>query len=309
MAKDPHVSPALALTSGPVPALGTATTPMPAGASAPTFAPSLPLVLVHGMGSRDERLRTSHAWRQTPDELRILGFDVWFGCQDSFGSVEGNAAQLARSLERILEITGASKLNLVAHSKGGLDARAALHDPALAGHIASLTTLATPHRGLRFCDALARSRCVIPRVVAPAVDARARHAGDAQPASLSLLHNLTTAGARMLSKGCPDLPQVAYRSLAFMPSPPPRTPVHAAVAHCDGESDGLVPLWSTEHSDWIVVRAQAAAGAPAFQHDDAVGFPEGRAVLKVGGLSFPRVSTLIAHVLEEMEHAGDLFVQ
>lgn len=62
-------------------------------------------------------------WGRIPKALEQRGAAVFFGGQDGGGSVEGNAAQLKERMEAILTETGCSKVNIIAHSKGGLEAR------------------------------------------------------------------------------------------------------------------------------------------------------------------------------------------
>ena len=62
------------------------------------------------------------------------------------GSIEANAAQLARFVEAICAQTGAPKVALVGHSMGGLVARAWLHAGG-APRIEQIVALGTPNRG------------------------------------------------------------------------------------------------------------------------------------------------------------------
>ena len=65
-------------------------------------------------------------------------------------TIEERSKQLAASLERTRnELKSDERVHLVTHSFGGVDARAAisLHDAD--ENIQSLTTIATPHTGLR----------------------------------------------------------------------------------------------------------------------------------------------------------------
>ncbi len=72
------------------------------------------------------------------------------------GSVERRAAVLKRAVIHILLATGASKVNLIGHSMGGLDARHMLFQDRVRDRIhrkiASLTTISTPHEGSPFAD-------------------------------------------------------------------------------------------------------------------------------------------------------------
>ena len=109
-----------------------------------------PILLVHGAGFRD--LKWPVYWGRIPAALESRGAAVLYGEQDSWGSVGTNAEALAGRIEAIVRERGCGKVNIIAHSKGGLDARLAA---TLCGPlIASITTVATPHRGSKTLDRL-----------------------------------------------------------------------------------------------------------------------------------------------------------
>mgnify|MGYP000553170727 CR=1 FL=1 len=62
--------------------------------------------------------------------------------------------ELARRIQEILAETGCEKVNIIAHSKGGLDSRAAIAHAGCAPFVATLTTINTPHRGCIFAEYL-----------------------------------------------------------------------------------------------------------------------------------------------------------
>lgn len=79
--------------------------------------------------------------------LREEGYCVFTSDADGFGTIENNAAQLRDQIERILAETGAEKVNLIAHSKGGLDSRYMIEYLDMKSRVASLTCISTPHKG------------------------------------------------------------------------------------------------------------------------------------------------------------------
>ena len=111
-----------------------------------------PVLFVHGMGFRDRDWLCY--WGRIPQAVKEMGCSVFFGGQDSSGVVETNGAHLAKRIDEILEETGAEKLNVIAHSKGGLDTRYVISTLGYADKIASLTTISTPHNGSKFMDIL-----------------------------------------------------------------------------------------------------------------------------------------------------------
>ena len=104
-----------------------------------------PIVLVHGLGMKDTFFMKSWGWIDRI--LRVQGYTVYKSNVDGFGTVESNAKQLKEEISRILEETGAEKVNIIAHSKGGLDAKYMIQQMDMAKQVASLTTLCTPHKG------------------------------------------------------------------------------------------------------------------------------------------------------------------
>ena len=104
-----------------------------------------PIVLVHGLGMKDTFFMKSWGWIDRI--LRVQGYTVYKSNVDGFGTVESNAKQLKEEIGRILEETGAEKVNIIAHSKGGLDAKYMIQQMDMAKQVASLTTLCTPHKG------------------------------------------------------------------------------------------------------------------------------------------------------------------
>lgn len=68
-------------------------------------------------------------------------------------SVEGRGAKLKESIESELKTwPPGTRAHIVAHSMGGLDARWVIAQEGMAEKIASLTTIATPHRGTTLGD-------------------------------------------------------------------------------------------------------------------------------------------------------------
>ena len=112
-------------------------------------------MLVHGLGFHDDRGIKN--WGRIPDALRKEGCKVFFGNQDGNATVEQNGRLLAQRIKAILKKTGAEKMNLIAHSKGGMEARYAISALGMDRFVASLTTIATPHNGSRTMDFLMKT--------------------------------------------------------------------------------------------------------------------------------------------------------
>lgn len=70
----------------------------------------------------------------------------------SYAKIEPRAARWMRLIHKVKKLTKADKLNIIAHSMGGLDMRYALAKLDAAPHIASLTTISTPHHGTSLAE-------------------------------------------------------------------------------------------------------------------------------------------------------------
>ena len=173
-----------------------------------------PVLLVHGMGFRDGKY--INYWGRIPAKLEENGCKVYYGNQDSNGTVESNGAFLAEKIREIIEETGEEKLNVIAHSKGGLDIRYAISSLKMSRYIASLTTISTPHHGSLTVDKLLRLPELMIRFVAFCGDIWLRICGDKNPNTYEVFRTFTTAAAEDFNRNNPDEPGVYYQSYAFI---------------------------------------------------------------------------------------------
>ena len=103
----------------------------------------LPVLLVHGYAE-------DAVWKKWEDMLRKDGiqfFTVTFkDSDDKCGSAKQHAIELEKMVQDIKEQSGAQKINIVGHSKGGLDARVFL-DITDTKDVANLIMIGTPNAG------------------------------------------------------------------------------------------------------------------------------------------------------------------
>lgn len=111
-----------------------------------------PIFMVHGVFFRD--FRYFNYWGRIPKELKRHGARIYYGNHQSAASVADSGRELSERIMEVLKETGASKVNVIAHSKGGLDTRYAISRLGMSQYVASLTTINTPHRGCEFADYL-----------------------------------------------------------------------------------------------------------------------------------------------------------
>lgn len=173
-----------------------------------------PILLVHGMGFHDHQI--FNYWGRIPRKLKMQGNRIYYGKQDSHASAEDNGRFLYGRLQEILKETGAGKVNIIAHSKGGLDSRWMISHLDQGAHVASLTTIATPHHGSRTVDILMRLPDPLIRTAAFFCDCWYRMMGDRTPDSYQVFHGLTTEHMETFNRQTPDVEGVYYQSYAFV---------------------------------------------------------------------------------------------
>ena len=207
-----------------------------------SFALKYPVLLVHGMGFRD--VKRIGYWGRIPNALKAVGCDVHLGYQDSNADIETNAEHLARRIDQILAETGAEKVNIIAHSKGGLDCRYALSVLGAGKKAASLTTISTPHHGSKTMDLLMKLPDPLIRFAGFCTDCWFRLLGDKQPNSYKVFHGFTTKAAERFNADTPDCAGVLYQSAAFVMKSPFSDLFmwlpNLVISRIEGENDGLL---------------------------------------------------------------------
>lgn len=105
-----------------------------------------PVVLMHGFGAL-ANIMQSGVLHAEAMHLRGRGVTAYAPHVNPYDTIDVRAAAWADRLERILEETQAERVNLIAFSSAGLDARHLATEAGWAERIASLVTVSTPHRG------------------------------------------------------------------------------------------------------------------------------------------------------------------
>ncbi len=147
-----------------------------------------PILLVHGIALKD--FSFFKAFGKIGETLRGAGNVVFTSRIDGFGKVETNAAQLKEEILSILALTGAEKVNIIAHSKGGLDSKYMIAQLGMEGHVASLTTLCTPHGGSPIAANLLRFPKPLLRLVSFWLNLLYRIFGDKEPDAYAVCRQL-----------------------------------------------------------------------------------------------------------------------
>lgn len=231
-----------------------------------------PILMVHGVFFRD--FRYLNYWGRIPEALQKNGAAVFYGNHQSASSVDQSGQEISERILQIIEETGCEKVNLIAHSKGGLDCRSALANPEIAEHVATLTTINTPHRGCEFADYLLSK---IPEaeqgVVASAYNVALKRLGDPNPDFMSAVTNLTASFCKEFNERITDAEGVYYQSIGskLNRASGGRFPLNFTyhLAHYfDGANDGLVGeasfRWGEEY------RLLTVKGKRGISHGDLI---------------------------------------
>ena len=207
-----------------------------------------PLLLLHGVGFRDYKY--INYWGRIPALLIKNGAVIDYGHQQAWASIESCAAEIKSRLLSFLEKTSGAKVNIIAHSKGGLDARYMISSLGMADKVASLTTISTPHRGSELMDVLTRMKESRYRKICDAVDKGFRRLGDENPDAYTASRQLQPSYLEEFNRKNPDVPGVYYQSYAaVMKNPASHTLLSfpsAIMQWKAGNNDGLVTIESAK---------------------------------------------------------------
>jgi triacylglycerol lipase len=212
-----------------------------------------PVLMVHGIFFRDWQYM--NYWGRVPAALIRNGAEVYYGKQQSAGSIERSAGEIRDRIMEIIKETGAEKVNIIAHSKGGLDTRYALSQLGMDKYTATLTTINTPHEGCNMVDFLLEH---IPQGFVDFVSEKYNRIfsalGDEKPDFLSGVNDLRASSAAVFNKKITDCPDVHYYSyMTIMSSAKsaffPLNVSYRIIKKLDGDNDGLVFSESARHGE------------------------------------------------------------
>lgn len=200
--------------------------------------PPLPVVLVHGLFGFD-RIGVPGArfdyFRGIARHLGTLGCHAHAVRLPAAGSVPERARELVAAIDALPH----PRIDLIAHSLGGLDARYALTHLGLARRVRSLVTVGTPHHGTPLADLALRGPLDWARRIIGALGM-----------PLEALEWLGTEALAAFNAQVVDVPGVRYtcvvggmhREDSIVPLA--LVPAHAYLRRVAGPNDGLVPIAS-----------------------------------------------------------------
>ncbi|MBQ7876296.1 MAG: triacylglycerol lipase [Clostridia bacterium] len=230
-----------------------------------------PILLVHGVFFRDYKYL--NYWGRIPYELKRNGATLFYGEHQSALSVADSAKELSERIKKIAKDHG-GKVNIIAHSKGGLDCRYAIAECGAAEFVASLTTINTPHRGCEFADSILEK---IPQEtklkIADAYNAAAKKLGDTSPDFLAAVNDLTFTACEKMNKSLPLPKDIYCQSVGSVLEKAsggkfPLNFSYHIVKFFDGENDGLVSEKSFEWGE--IYTCLKNTGKRGISHGDMI---------------------------------------
>jgi triacylglycerol lipase len=195
-----------------------------------------PVVLAHGVLGFDKIAiggRDHSYFRGVTGHLTRVGAEVHRPRVPPSASIAMRAEAFARMVREL----PAKKVNVIAHSMGGLDVRYAIAKLGLGDRIASLTTIGTPHLGTplanlgaRLSDLL-RLKLLLGRVL-----------------DIDAFYDLTTERMQAFNRDVADVRGVHYGSIVARVerarANPLLWPSHLYLSERSGANDGIVPFES-----------------------------------------------------------------
>lgn len=173
-----------------------------------------PIIMAHGILMKIPLFK---AFKYLQKKLEAKGYTVYIANTDGVGTIENNAKQLKKEIEEILEKEGVDKVNIIAHSKGGLDSAYMIEELGMAEHVASLTSLCTPYKGSQLATRIIKLPSFILRFLGFWFNAFYRLLKDEQPDVLMACKQLESKVEIMAEplNGFPDIYFQSYSATMY----------------------------------------------------------------------------------------------
>ena len=182
------------------------------------------------------------------------GVSIYYGGTDAWGSVEHNAQILKNTVENIIRKNGMEKLNVIAHSRGGLEVRYLISSLNMYNAIASLTTISTPHKGVNAMNIAFYIPKSLYKIASFLINIWCKITGDKKPDFYKSSLQLSERECSEFNKVNVDKTSVYYQSYAvklkYFFSDMIYIFLHPFLMVTDGENDGLCPINSAKWGEF-----------------------------------------------------------
>ena len=218
-----------------------------------------PVVLMHGFGALANLMQGGvlHA-----EAMHLRGHGIWAYAPhvNPYDTIATRARAWGERIDRVLEETGADRVNLVAFSSAGLDGRYLIGTLGRAAEVASLVTVSTPHRGSPIVDYLHSRHERLKSWAVGFMDfmGRAAYEHEAPHTERALTELAPAHVCNEFNPAHPDHPDVYYASYAGragrgtdLPIYPPLLVPNQVLYEAAGVNDGLVPVESAKWGTFL----------------------------------------------------------
>lgn len=262
----------------------------------PLLRTKYPVVLMHGFGLLAFLARGGHLHEEAMD-LRLRGITAYAPNISPYNVIPQRAATWKDRIEVILKETGAEKVNLIAHSMGGLDARYLISRMDMAPRVATLTTISTPHRGSSLAQMALKQPERIRELVRSAANWVGEQVIESEADFNAAVESLTPESLTgHFNEDVPDADGVVYQSYAGSAGKgtlnsinPIFRPMNSWLYSKEGVNDGIVSVASAQ---WGTFMGEIEA-----DHMQQIGIDV------LAGSSF-RSKEFLADVAKNLGHAG-----
>ena len=255
-----------------------------------------PIILVHGIAVQErKKFMNIHLWGRIPETLREQGIKVFFGKTDAWGTYDSNALLLKATIEKVLEKTKSEKVNIIAHSKGGLDARYLIWKCHFGDKVASLTTISTPNGGAEVADLLHKQKALHSNLAKKALKKMEKLYGDISPNAYLVNEELTTEKMKEFNAKvimdktvyCQSIYSTMRNSFDDLVFFYPHSYIHKVA----GANDGLV---SEQSAQWGQKTVKINGG---ISHTEIIDFKQ----KNISGINIPE---LYLNIIENLSQMG-----
>jgi len=211
-----------------------------------------PIILHHGFMSG-----SAVQWPGAKKMLEENGFQVFWTEVGSASRINIRGLEFAAEINDILKATKKKKVNIIAHSMGGLDARFVISTLDYGNRIASLITVGTPHRGTPVADYIVENQSGVGiQALKVVMDLMSVIVNSKTPPSRADtfrgIRSLTESALKKFNQKNQDDPQVYYESWGGFTGEGSTDPTKLMliftrniILETRGINDGMVPLSSS----------------------------------------------------------------
>lgn len=212
-----------------------------------------PIFLVHGTGFRDRKI--FKYWGSIPKSLKKRGASVFYSKHDAWANIENASEQIVAGLNQALAESGVQKVNVIAHSKGGIDVRYAIAKFGIAEKIASLTMISSPNHGSKTIDTLfSVFGNGFFKFLAVFVNLWFKILGDKKPDFFMTVQQFRASFMEKFNSEIHDEPSILCQTFAGKMKSPFSDIfmwfLNFVIGLCEGENDGLVTVESAKWANF-----------------------------------------------------------